>query len=214
MLLAASLWVCITDAKWPSSQKQTSTLDPSKYLPAFQAWRTSCSSAKTCGEIGKFTGGASRCRVEEKVGGRAPEVTVYLCFHVYAYFHSSIHPSPPPFQEIKPEALNLKHQQHAEQGCFFVTLTGVSIRWGYRRVISPPRQEEYYCRSNFILNILYSVMQAYLFLWVLKKDCSLFVWGAVVRMRKAAVGCDNNGFRYSRHDARQKANCCCRGDQA
>lgn len=27
---------------------------------------------------------------QRRVGGRAPEVTVYLCFHVYAYFHSSI----------------------------------------------------------------------------------------------------------------------------
>lgn len=60
------------------------------------------------------------------------------------------------------------------------------MRRGYRRVIRPPRQEEYYCRSNFILNIQYSVMGAYLFPGVVWNDCSLFVRGAEARKRRTA----------------------------
>lgn len=54
---------------------------------------------------------------QRRVGGRAPEVRVYLCCHVYAYFHASILLLLA-LQEIKTRGSHLQHQQHAKQGCF------------------------------------------------------------------------------------------------
>lgn len=85
---------------WPSPPEHTSSPEPAgaaaghlyegKPEERGREWR---SSALIRGKGSEEYGGSLEVQADaeqRRVGGRAPEVTVYLCFHVYAYFHSSI----------------------------------------------------------------------------------------------------------------------------
>lgn len=70
------------------------------------------------------------------MGGGAPEVAVYLYFHVYAYFHSSANLLLP-LQEIKkkPTALVYSISKQGRAGAPSVNLTGITVQQNYRCAI-------------------------------------------------------------------------------